>query len=217
MPAHFTLVGTGAMNSPRYRPAGLLVRWHGRRVMLDGGDGASPEAPIEAWLVSDERAELMTNIRTRARALGIEACVDECQVDDLNISPEPVVHTSHPTFGYLVRVGEDRIVWAPEFLDFPDWAAGADLMFADAAGVGSPHSFRRRCGRPRAGAPYRISGQGLWGQAPGVRPHRPAGHPGPRCPCAVAVRGMGHRGPHLPRAVKHALVRKTGSGRAGDR
>jgi hypothetical protein len=52
-----------------------------------------------------------------------------------------VVHTSHPTFGYLVRVGEDRIVWAPEFLDFPDWAAGADLMFADAAGWRRPIRF----------------------------------------------------------------------------
>jgi hypothetical protein len=30
------------------------------------------------------------------------------------------------------------MVWAPEFFEFPDWAAGADLMFADAAGWSRP-------------------------------------------------------------------------------
>ena len=34
------------MNSPRYRPAGLMVSWAGHRVMLDGGDGADPGAPV---------------------------------------------------------------------------------------------------------------------------------------------------------------------------
>jgi hypothetical protein len=40
------LLGVGAMNSPRYRPAGLMVSWAGHRVMLDGGDGADPGAPV---------------------------------------------------------------------------------------------------------------------------------------------------------------------------
>ena len=31
------LLDVGAMNSPRNRPAGLLVTWAGHRVMLDGG------------------------------------------------------------------------------------------------------------------------------------------------------------------------------------
>jgi hypothetical protein len=30
------------MNSPRYPPAGLLVRYQRRQVMLDGGLGAEP-------------------------------------------------------------------------------------------------------------------------------------------------------------------------------
>jgi len=37
-----TLLGVGAMNSPRYPPAGLLVRYRRRQVMLDGGPGAEP-------------------------------------------------------------------------------------------------------------------------------------------------------------------------------
>jgi hypothetical protein len=58
-----TLLGVGAMRSPRYRPAGLLV-WYGRRrVALDGGPGAEPPPGVDAWLVTDERAELAAGIR----------------------------------------------------------------------------------------------------------------------------------------------------------
>jgi len=32
-------------------------------------------------------------------------------------------------------------VWAPEFWTFPHWAAGCDLMFADAAGWARPIRF----------------------------------------------------------------------------
>lgn len=38
------LLGIGAMASPRYAPAGLLVERRGCRVMLDGGPGAAPRA-----------------------------------------------------------------------------------------------------------------------------------------------------------------------------
>jgi hypothetical protein len=34
-------------------------------------------------------------------------------------------------------------VWAPEIWAFPAWAAGADLMFADAAGWNRPIRFAR--------------------------------------------------------------------------
>jgi hypothetical protein len=32
--------------------------------------------------------------------------------------------------------------WAPEFAEFPGWAGGVDLMFADAAGWRRPIRFR---------------------------------------------------------------------------
>ncbi len=32
-----TTLGVGAANSPRFAPAGLLIRWKSLRVMLDGG------------------------------------------------------------------------------------------------------------------------------------------------------------------------------------
>jgi hypothetical protein len=144
--ARFTLLGVGAMNSPRYRPAGLLVAWRHRRVMFDGGGEATPAPPLDEWLVCDEHAELMADIRRRGRRLHVEPRVAEWYADGVGIAPIPVVHTSHPTYCYLVTISGSRVVWAPEFLEFPSWAAGADLMFADAAGWGRPITFARGAG-----------------------------------------------------------------------
>lgn len=135
------LLGVGAMNSPRYRPAGLLVSWAGHRVMLDGGDGADPAPPLDAWLVSDERAELMAQIRRRARDLGVRAAVGPFEAGGVSVRPLPVRHTSHPTYGYLIETARQRAAWAPEFWAFPAWAAGVDVMFADAAGWNTPIRF----------------------------------------------------------------------------
>jgi hypothetical protein len=62
-------------------------------------------------------------------------------VDGVTIQPRPVVHTSHPTYGYLIRVGAQAVVWAPEFWQLPDWVAGVDLLFADGAAWRHPLRF----------------------------------------------------------------------------
>jgi hypothetical protein len=136
-----TPLGVGAMNSPRYGPAGLLVSWCGRRVMLDGGAAATPRVRVDAWLVTDERAELMADIRRRCLPLGLMPSVRAWYADGLTLRPMQVEHTSHATVGYLIEVADRRVVWAPEFWRFPSWAAGADLMFADAAGWRRPIRF----------------------------------------------------------------------------
>jgi GNAT superfamily N-acetyltransferase len=59
----------------------------------------------------------------------------------LRIEPRPVIHTSHPTVGYEILAAGRRAVWAPEFWEFPAWARGADLMFAEAAGWNRPIRF----------------------------------------------------------------------------
>ncbi|MFB9839222.1 MBL fold metallo-hydrolase [Actinoallomurus acaciae] len=141
MTTEFTLIGVGAMNSPRYRPAGLLVTHERCRVMLDGGGAGGPASPVDFWLVCDARAELMPQIRRYCRGLRVTPVIADVQTGGLVVEPLPVVHTSHPTFGYLMRVGGRRVVWAPEFWEFPEWARGADLMFADAAGWRRPIRF----------------------------------------------------------------------------
>jgi hypothetical protein len=142
----FILLGVGAMNSPRYAPAGLLVEHGDIRVMIDGGPGAEPPGTIDAWLVTDDRGELIRQIRQLARARGLTPEVARFHRDGLVISPEPVVHTSHPTYGYLIAAEGRKVVWAPEFLEFPRWAEGADVMFAEAAGWNRPIRFARGAG-----------------------------------------------------------------------
>lgn len=134
-------LGVGAQNSPRYAPAGLLVAHRGARVMLDGGPGSRPEGRLDAWLVTDEKAELISAIRRLGRTLGLEPHAGSFRRGNLRIEARPVVHTNHPTCGYLIRVPERKVVWAPEFLEFPAWTAGADLMFAEAAGWNRPIRF----------------------------------------------------------------------------
>jgi hypothetical protein len=136
-------VGVGAMNSPRYAPAGLLVACRGTRVMLDGGPGADPTGAVDAWLVTDEHYELIAGIRRLARARGLEPRAQDFVTRSLAVHCHAVVHTSHSTFGYeLIDLDTDaRVVWAPEFLEFPRWAARADLMFAEAAAWKHPIRF----------------------------------------------------------------------------
>ena len=72
--------------------------------------------------------------------------MDEFCAGPLTIAPRKIVHTSHPAFGYVIRVPQGQVVWAPEFFRFPRWAAGADLMFAEAAGFSRPILFARGVG-----------------------------------------------------------------------
>ncbi len=138
-----TLLGVGAMNSPRYAPAGLLVRCADTTVAIDGGPGAEPPEGAAAWLVTDEQAELRAALRRLARARGMaDPAAAEYTGRGLAVRPFPVEHTSHPAYGYLISAGRRTAAWAPEFWRFPDWAGDADLMFAEAAGWNRPIRFR---------------------------------------------------------------------------
>ena len=96
-------------------------------------------------LVTDERAKLIRELRRLAAAHGLRPAVRAYRADGLVITPLPVVHTSHPAYGYLIGASGTRTAWAPEFL-FPSWAAGADLMFAEAAGWARPIRFAEGAG-----------------------------------------------------------------------
>lgn len=137
-----TTLGVGAMASPRFAPAGLLVEAEGKRVMIDGGRGAEPSDGLDAWLVTDARAELIAELRRLAAKHGLRPLAESFESNGLSIEPHPVVHTNHPTFGYDIGWGGHRVIWAPEFLSFPEWAAGADLAFLEAAAWNRPIIFR---------------------------------------------------------------------------
>ncbi len=139
---HLVTLGVGAARSPRYRPAALLVSHRGVRVIIDGGPDTAPEGRIDAWLLTDDRAELAAAIRRSARARGLVAKVASFRAGDLCIEPMPVVHTNHPAFGYEIRCAGLKIIWAPEFFKFPGWAGDADLMFAEASSWNRPIRFR---------------------------------------------------------------------------
>ena len=141
-----TTLGVGAMRSPRFAPAGLLVERGACRVMLDGGPGSTPEGALTAWLVTDERAELIGRIRALGRALGVAPRMGDVHHGALAVESRPVVHTNHPTCGYLIRAAGWRVAWAPEFLEFPDWARGVDLLFAEAASWNRPIRFAKGAG-----------------------------------------------------------------------
>ena len=134
------LLGVGAMRSPRFAPAGVLVSAEGRRIAIDGGPNAAVGS-LDAWLLTDDRAELAPQIRRRASELGIRAGVGHYSFRGLDLRPRPVVHTSHPAYAYDIRWRGRRIVWAPEFWRFPRWAADVDLLFAEAAGWSRPIAF----------------------------------------------------------------------------
>jgi hypothetical protein len=146
-----TLLGVGAMNSPRDAPAGLLVACGGHRVALDGGPGAEPTGPLDAWLVTDDHSELRAQLRRLAASRDLEPEVAPWRSAIVAVVPRPVVHTSHPTVGYLIESADRRVAWAPEFWTFPEWAAGVDLLFADAAGWDRPIRFAGGVGGHAAG------------------------------------------------------------------
>jgi hypothetical protein len=134
------------MNSPRYAPAGLLVEHGATRVAIDGGPGAAPAGRLDAWLVTDEHAELIRELKQLAATHDLVPRASDFVASGIRFTAQPVVHTSHPTCGYLIKAAGQRVIWAPEFLEFPSWAAGADLMFADAAGWARPIRFAHGTG-----------------------------------------------------------------------
>jgi len=135
-------LGVGAQSSPRYAPAGLLVAHRGVRVMIDGGPGALPPATrLHAWLVTDPRSELIAAIRRLADARGLVPYAGPFHAHGLCITDHAVVHTNHPTCGYSIEAAGRTAVWAPEFYEFPRWARGAELMFAEASAWNRPIRF----------------------------------------------------------------------------
>jgi hypothetical protein len=173
-------LGVGAQNSPCHAPAGLLISCVGVRVMIDGGPGAEPGGRLDAWLITDERAELIGAIRKLARARRLVPYVGDFRKNALRVEMRPVVHTSHPTCGYRLRVQGHTLVWAPEFYKVPRWARGADIMFAEGAAWSHPIRFAGGVGGHMDAVSVAQAGTAVRHPTPRLRPHRTSDAPGPR-------------------------------------
>ena len=186
------------MNSPRFAPAGLLVRCGDAAVAIDGGPGAEPPGAVDGWLVTDEHAELRAALRRLARARGMPApAVAEHVAGALAVRPFPVEHTSHPAYGYRISARGQIAVWAPGVLALPVLGGPGRPAVRRGRRLGPSDPLPRRGRRPRLGCPGRRRGSPPRRPPPGVRAHRPtltAGH-GRRA--AAAVRRMGRRGQNL--------------------
>ena len=86
-------------------------------------------------------AGLRSQLRRLAAERGLRPYAGSFQRAELRIDARPVVHTGHPAFGYRIKAPEGTVVWAPEFFEFPGWAHGVELMFAEAAGWERPIRF----------------------------------------------------------------------------
>ena len=115
-------LGVGAMNSPRFAPAGLLVAHRGVRVMIDGGPGAEPPERLDAWLVTDERAELMAEIRRSAAARGLLPCAGSFR--------SSVAHR-----GQAGRPHQPRRLWLPHPSGRPHGHLGPGILSIPAVGA----------------------------------------------------------------------------------
>lgn len=78
------------MNSQRYAPAGLLVEYKSHRVMIDGGVGAEPSAHFHCWLVTDEKGELIGEIRKLAIHIRDTICDTLTRPDGCFLRPDAV-------------------------------------------------------------------------------------------------------------------------------
>ncbi len=126
------LLGVGTAESPEHAPAGLLLEYGHLRVGFDGGPGSEPPENIDAWLVCGVHDALYPRLREIAQDTGMpEPAVVPYDHRPLRIEPLPA---GAPAYAYRISTGHRTAVWAPVFAEFPAWAAGADLVFADAAG-----------------------------------------------------------------------------------
>ena len=139
-----TLVGTGALKSPR-KSASLFVEHDGSKVLIDAGPDIKKEdlpAKPDVILITDEESWFAKDAKRLAEELGVEVVQDEYVSDGLRITPFPVEHTNHPVFGYRIEADGYKVIYAPEFWKFPArQAKGADVAILEGSAWDRPIRF----------------------------------------------------------------------------
>ena len=199
-----TTLGVGAQNSPRYRPAGLLVVCGAVRVMIDGGLGAVPDGRLDAWLVTDERAELIAEIRRAAGAKGLRP------------------HAGHVPQGRGARGAATRGAHQPPDLGIPHphstphgrlgagvppvpvLGGGRRPHVRGGRGLGPSDPLRGRSRRPPGRHRRRARGPAAGSEAARVRPPRSADPARARPGSPAALRRAGDRWSDVSRRARAA-------------
>lgn len=142
-----TLTGVGALASPRFLHAGLLLEYKSLAIIFDGGEYIPHVVRnAHAWLLTDMRGEHVSKVRQAARRWNVIPSQRRLTVEGVMITPMPVVHTNHPTCGYLIETPYRKIAWCPEYYAWPKWCRNLDLMFSEAAGWDRPIHFAGKVG-----------------------------------------------------------------------
>lgn len=138
-----TLVGTGAMDSPR-KDESLLVSYKGFNVLIDAGEKIKAKhlPKLDSVLVCDDESRYMKDAKRIGEAFDLVPGVAEFHADGLEIIPFPVKHTSHKTYGYRIEAQGKTAIYAPEFYVFPlSEVENADVAILEGSAWNRPITF----------------------------------------------------------------------------
>lgn len=143
-----TLVGTGALESPR-KDECLLVEFGKEKVLIDAGpDIKAKDLPkLTGLLVCDPESGFMKDAKRIGQHFGLIPQVKKFDKDGLRIEPFEVKHTKHKTYAYIIKAEGKTIVYAPEFFVFPKkQISKADLAICEGSTWSRPIVFTGKVG-----------------------------------------------------------------------
>lgn len=131
------IIGTGAMDSPR-KDESLMIAYKLKHVLIDAGkDIKAKDLPVKTLhriLLCDPESRYVKDAKRLAKQFKIldPPGVGEWILEDLSITPFEVKHTNHKTYGYKIMIDKKKIIYAPEFYEFPAREAkDADLAILE--------------------------------------------------------------------------------------
>jgi len=146
-------VGTGAMESSSRKDACLLVTDGDTALLFSAGPSILAEDVehytdnVDAIFVTDPEDDYeMRGARQLAEDLEAPLVTPERDgqqwtYGSFRVTARRVVHTNHPTYGFVIQYGDQKLAWAPEFYRPPDWVEGCDVAFLEAAAWDRPITF----------------------------------------------------------------------------
>lgn len=137
------LIGTGALNSPR-KDESFLVEHGDEKILIDAGPDIKTKefSKLTGILVCDPKSDFMKDAKRIGEKFGLIPQVKKIERDGLKIEPFEVKHTNHKTYGYTIKVDNKKIIYAPEFFEFPEKEIkGADLAILEGSAWDRPIRF----------------------------------------------------------------------------